>query len=131
LALILIATLVAAQAPTDRSVWQGVYTAAQSERGRAVYQASCGQCHGETLGGDIGPTLVGPFWSIWDGRTAADLLKTIRTTMPADAPESLKSQEYADLVAYLFSVNKFPAGETELPVDQAALETIRILKESP
>lgn len=130
-ALILIATLVAAQAPTDRSVWQGVYTAAQSERGRAVYQASCGQCHGETLGGDIGPTLVGPFWSIWDGRTAADLLKTIRTTMPADAPESLKSQEYADLVAYLFSVNKFPAGETELPVDQAALETIRILKESP
>ena len=125
------AVLVGAQEPSSRSVWQGVYTTAQSERGRSVYQASCGQCHGETLGGDIGPTLIGPFWSIWDGRTAADLLKTIRTTMPADAPESLKPQEYADLVAYLFSVNKFPAGDTELPVDQAALETIRILKESP
>jgi mono/diheme cytochrome c family protein len=130
-ALVLMTTVVASQEPSTRSVFQGVYTAAQSERGRSVYQASCGQCHGETLGGDIGPTLTGPFWSIWDGRNAAELLKTIRTTMPADAPESLKPQEYADLVAYLFSVNKFPAGETELPVDQAALESIKISKQSP
>jgi mono/diheme cytochrome c family protein len=121
----------AAQQPPTWSVWEGVYTASQSERGRTVYQASCGTCHGETLAGDIGPTLTGPFWSIYDGRTAADLFKTIRTTMPADAPESLKPQEYADLVAYLFSVNKFPAGEKELPADQAALENIKISKQLP
>ena len=120
---------VAAQEQAPRTVWQGVYSAAQSERGAAVYNQSCGTCHGEKLGGDIGPTLTGPFWSIWDGRTAADLLKTIRTTMPADAPESLKAQEYADLVAYLFSVNKFPAGDKELPIDQAALESIKITKQ--
>ena len=123
------AILVGAQETGARTVWQGVYSAAQSQRGAAVYKQSCGTCHGENLAGDIGPTLTGPFWSIWDGRTAADLLKTIRTTMPADAPESLKPQEYADLVAYLFSVNKFPAGEKELPVDQAALETIKITKQ--
>ena len=122
------ATLVAGQEPATRSVWQGVYTDAQSDRGRSVYQQSCGQCHGETLGGDIGPTLTGPFWSIWEGRSAADLYKSIRTTMPADAPESLKPQEYADLIAYLFSVNKFPAGEKEMPADPAALEAIRIVK---
>ena len=122
------ASLLGAQTGT-RSVWQGVYTAAQSERGRSVYQQSCGQCHGETLGGDIGPTLTGPFWSIWEGRSAADLYKSIRTTMPADAPESLKAQEYADLIAFLFSVNKFPAGETELPADPVALEAIRISKQ--
>ena len=127
LTLILGTTLIAAQEP--RSVWQGVYSAAQSERGAAVYKQSCGTCHGENLAGDIGPTLTGPFWSIWEGRTAADLLKTIRTTMPADAPESLKPQEYADLVAYLFSVNKFPAGEKELPIDQSALEGIKISKQ--
>ena len=130
-ALVVTTTLIAAQEPSTRSVWQGVYTVAQSERGRSVYQQSCGQCHGESLGGDIGPTLVGPFWAIWEGRTAADLSKTIRTTMPADAPESLKPQEYADLVAYLFSVNKFPAGEKELPTEPAALETIKISKASP
>jgi alcohol dehydrogenase (cytochrome c) len=122
-------TVVAFQEPGARTVWQGVYTAAQSERGRSVYQQSCGQCHGETLGGDIGPTLIGPFWAIWEGRTAAELYKSIRTTMPADAPESLKPQEYADLIAFLFSVNKFPAGEKELPADSGALETIKISKQ--
>ena len=127
-ALVLTTTLIAAQELSTRTIWQGVYTAAQSERGRSVYQSSCGQCHGETLGGDIGPTLTGPFWSIWDGRTAADLLKTIRTTMPADAPESLKPQEYADLLAYLFSVNKFPAGDQELAAEPTALGGIRITK---
>jgi alcohol dehydrogenase (cytochrome c) len=120
---------IAAQEQGSRSVWQGVYSAAQSERGSAVYKQSCGTCHGENLAGDIGPTLTGPFWSIWEGRTAGDLLKTIRTTMPADAPESLKPQEYADVIAYLFSVNKFPAGEKELPADQAALENIKITKQ--
>jgi len=124
-----VAGLSAAPGQETGTVWQGVYSAAQSERGAAVYKQSCGTCHGENLAGDIGPTLTGPFWSIWEGRTAADLLKTIRTTMPADAPESLKPQEYADVVAYLFSVNKFPAGEKELPVDQAALESIKIIKQ--
>jgi mono/diheme cytochrome c family protein len=123
------AILVGTQESGARTVWQGVYSAAQSDRGAAVYKQSCGTCHGETLAGDIGPTLTGPFWSIWEGRTAADLLKTIRTTMPADAPESLKPQEYADVVAYLFSVNKFPAGEKELPADAAALEAIKITKQ--
>ena len=123
------AILVRAQEPGARTVWQGVYSAAQSDRGEAVYKQSCGTCHGETLAGDIGPTLIGPFWSIWEGRSAGDLLKTIRTTMPADAPESLKAQEYADVVAYLFSVNKFPAGEKELPVDEAGLGSIRITKQ--
>jgi alcohol dehydrogenase (cytochrome c) len=127
--LVFAATVAASQEPSTRTVWQGVYSAEQSERGVAVYKQSCGTCHGENLAGDIGPTLTGPFWSIWEGRTAADLLKTIRTTMPADAPDSLKPQEYADLVAYLFSVNKFPAGEKELPVDQAALEGIKITKQ--
>jgi mono/diheme cytochrome c family protein len=122
------ASLLGAQTGTQ-SVWQGVYTAAQSERGRSVYLQSCGSCHGETLGGDIGPTLTGPFWSIWDGRSAADLYKSIRTTMPADAPESLKAQEYADLIAYMFSVNKFPAGDKELPAEPAALESVRITKQ--
>jgi alcohol dehydrogenase (cytochrome c) len=124
------ASLAGAQ-DSARTVWQGVYSAEQSERGAAVYKQSCGTCHGENLTGDIGPTLTGPFWSIWEGRTAGDLLKTIRTTMPADAPDSLKPQEYADLVAYLFSVNKFPPGEKELPVDQAALDNIKIVKQAP
>jgi mono/diheme cytochrome c family protein len=114
--------------PTTRTVWDGVYTVAQSDRGRAAYRMSCASCHGESLQGDLAPALSGPFWSIWEGRPVAELMKVIRTTMPADGPESLKPEEYAAIVAYLFNVNKFPAGETELPTDAAALEAIKITK---
>ena len=115
-------------AAQERTVWDGVYTTAQSDRGRAAYRMSCASCHGESLAGDVAPALSGPFWSIWEGRTVAELFKVIRTTMPADGPESLKPQEYADIVTYLFNVNKFPAGEVELPTDAAALEAVKITK---
>ena len=111
-----------------KTVWDGVYTTAQSDRGRAAYRTSCAACHGESLAGDLAPALSGPFWSIWEGRPVAELMKVIRTTMPADGPESLKPQEYADILAYLFSVNKFPAGDVELPTDAAALEAVKITK---
>nr|QQZ51043.1 hypothetical protein JKL49_07660 [Phenylobacterium glaciei] len=29
-----------------RSVWDGVYTEAQAQRGQAAYAQSCGLCHG-------------------------------------------------------------------------------------
>lgn len=115
-------------AAQERTVWDGVYTAGQSDRGRAAYRMSCASCHGESLAGDVAPALSGPFWSIWEGRTVAELFKVIRTTMPADGPESLKPQEYADIVAYLFNVNKFPVGEAELPTDAGALEAVKITK---
>ena len=115
-------------AAQERTVWDGVYTTAQSDRGRAAYRMSCASCHGESLQGDLAPALSGPFWSIWEGRPVGELMKMIRTTMPADGPESLKPEEYAAIVAYLFSVNKYPAGEAELPTDAAALEAIKITK---
>jgi S-disulfanyl-L-cysteine oxidoreductase SoxD len=118
----------AARGQSAKTVWDGVYTTAQSDRGRAAYRMSCASCHGESLAGDLAPALSGPFWSIWEGRPVAELFKVIRTTMPADGPESLKPQEYADIVAYLFSVNKFPAGDVELPTDAAALEAIKVTK---
>ena len=127
---LLVVSLPTAAAPVQstRTVWDGVYTAGQSDRGRAAYRMSCASCHGESLAGDVAPALSGPFWSIWEGRTVAELFKVIRTTMPADGPESLKPQEYADIVAYLFNVNKFPAGEAELPTDATALEAVKITK---
>ena len=115
-------------AAQERTVWDGVYTTAQSDRGRAAYRMSCASCHGESLQGDLAPALSGPFWSIWEGRPVGELMKMIRTTMPADGPESLKPEEYAAIVAYLFNVNKYPAGEAELPTDAATLEAIKITK---
>ena len=49
--------------------------------------------------------------------------------MPAkssDDPGNLSTRQYADLVAYIFSTNNFPAGQKELDRDAAPLKEIRI-----
>jgi hypothetical protein len=46
--------------------------------------------------------------------------------MPADQAGSLKPEQSADLVAYMFKLNEYPAGATELASDMAALQQIKI-----
>jgi mono/diheme cytochrome c family protein len=115
-------------AAVTRSVWDGVYTKEQSGKGQTTYGEVCLKCHGETLGGgEGGPALAGEeFRRKWNGKTAGDLFGLIRKTMPSDDPGSLSSREYADLVAYILSVNEFPAGRKELDRDVAALNEILI-----
>lgn len=115
------------QAP-GKSVWDGVYADAQSKRGEELSKKSCVSCHGEGLAGsDLAPALKGEdFKGAWSGRTTAELFEKIQTTMPADLAGSLKPEQSADLVAYIFKVNEYPAGATELASDMAALQQIKI-----
>ena len=120
--------LLSAQPPaqTSRSVWDGVYTLAQARRG-ALKSGLCTSCHGDSFEGLQGPELAGPaFAEKWDGRTVGDLFDLMRLTMPDDAPGSLAREEYADLVAYILAVNKYPSGKTEIGIDAGALKQIRI-----
>lgn len=110
-----------------KSVWDGVYTEEQARRGDGVSKANCMSCHGDRLSGDMGPALAGAeFLGGWDGETAAQLFERIRTTMPQGNEGSLTAKQTADLMAYLFQLNKFPAGATELPADQSELGAIQI-----
>ena len=115
-------------AAVTRSVWDGVYTKEQANRGQTVYREECLKCHGENLGGgEGGPALAGEeFRQKWNGKTVGDLFGVIRKTMPSDDPGNLSSREYSDLVAYILSVNEFPAGQKELDREVAALNEIRI-----
>ena len=111
--------------PLTRSVWDGVYTAAQARSG-ALTSGLCTSCHGDSFEGDRGPALTGPdFIERWNGRTVGDLFELIRLTMPDDDPGALTRQQYADLVAYILNTNKFPAGKTEIARDTAVLKQIR------
>ena len=120
-------------ASPPRTVWDGVYTEAQQQRGDPIYARECSTCHGETLkGGEGSPPLVGAdFLARWSGRTVADLFDTIRLTMPAppEQPGKLRPQENADVVAHILRANGFPAGSRELPSDAGPLRAIRIVVE--
>jgi mono/diheme cytochrome c family protein len=115
-------------APAEtKSVWDGVYTEEQAKRGEPLYHKQCAACHGQMLtGGESAPPLTGgAFLSNWNGLTLGDLFDRIRKTMPQNAPGKLSRQENADILAYALSVNKFPAGKTELSRQTEFLKEIR------
>ena len=49
-----------AQESAATSVWDGVYTELQAERGEATYSKTCARCHRDDLKGEeLAPSLVG------------------------------------------------------------------------
>ena len=118
---------------TSRNVWDGVYTADQAAQGKTLYDDKCALCHGaELAGAEMAPPLSGPvFLGNWAGLSVGDLFTRIHTTMPANDPGSLSNAEAALAVAYILSFNKFPAGTTALPGEDAALGQIGITAEKP
>jgi len=116
-------------AAPERTVWDGVYTEEQAKRGETLYEKQCSACHGDKLAGrESAPPLTGgAFLSNWNGLPLGDLSERIRRTMP----QKLTRQQNADILAYLLSFNKFPAGKTELYRQAEMLREIRFVSEKP
>ena len=117
----------------QKTVWDGVYTEEQAERGAAVYMEKCAMCHGDSLGGvESAPALTGPgFYANWEGETLNALFERIRTTMPQDNPGSLSRIQNADIVAHVLRVGGYPAGGTALDGQAGALTAIKVLTYKP
>jgi mono/diheme cytochrome c family protein len=111
------------------SLTAGVYTAAQADRGKALYSMQCSACHADDLsgGGSFPPLAGADFVANWKGKTVGDLFDKIHSTMPASAPGSLTEQQTSDLIAYMLSMSKYPAGMTELAAQMAPLQQITIV----
>ena len=126
---LLVAALVGVAAQGSNSVWDGVYTEAQAERGRAAYAQSCASCHADDLRGrSTAPSLVEEsFAFLWEGMSLGDLFERTRTRMPSDRPGSLPGPAYADILAFIAQKNGYPAGAKELADDPGVLKNIRIM----
>jgi S-disulfanyl-L-cysteine oxidoreductase SoxD len=114
-----------AQTP-PRTVWSGVYSSEQADRGKKVYVKNCQECHGESLlGADQAPGLAGDeFVAKWNKVSVGDLFDRVQSTMPDTNPGSLTGPQYADAVAYVLRENGAPPGKDELPSDLEALMKI-------
>ena len=112
-----------------RTTNDAVFTAEQAKRGEVLYQFICARCHGAALTGiEAAPPLAGAtFTASWSGAPLGDLFERIRVSMPQDKPGSLSRQQSADVIAYILSFNKAPAGQTELPGDAEVLKAINIV----
>ena len=116
--------------PPPRTVWDGVYSQAQQERGHNAYGSYCSRCHGEDQNGARGVLRNPKFMDRWREDNLSSLFNLIKGTMPPGPRGRVSNAEYVDIVAYLLSVNQFPAGNGELEAND--MEHILVLgKEGP
>ena len=94
--------------------------AKQVELGEQWFRAACFECHA------TGGLHNADFRLKWSGRSAFELVESIRSTMPESAPGSLTQGTYIAVVAYLIKTNGMPVGTSALPADSAGLATIRL-----
>lgn len=97
-----------------------VYTEEQARRGQRAFRRVCSDCHYTS-------EFKGPvFTDAWARRTARDLYRELRRTMPDDNPGGLPRQTYVDVMAYILELNGYPAGVDELPPDDEILGSVRL-----
>ena len=110
-------------AQQPRTVNDGVYSEAQEKRGQTLYREKCAQCHGEALGGAVGPPLTGSaFNAEWGARSLSDLAGKIRNTMPPNDQGKTTAPQAIDLVAYILQAGKYPSGGADLSADETVLK---------
>jgi len=116
-----------------KTIWDGVYTAEQADRGAALYTEHCARCHGEALGGvESAPALTGDtFNGNWEGVALSDLFERMRSSMPQDKPGSLSRAQNADVLAHMLKTGGFPAGSTPIDPQAGALSQIRFATYKP
>src|SRR5579871_1101357 len=114
----------------DSRIWSGVFTAAQAQRGKADFEKSCSNCHVSDLSGSVrAPALRGDrFMQNWQNGSVAVLFSKMRDSMPANYPETVPEETKIDILAYLLQQNAFPAGSTELKLDEKELADIQIVQ---
>jgi len=116
---------VASGQAANKTVWDGVFTAAQAERGRGFYLANCSECHGASLEGGEKQALKGDrFWSDWQETTVDYMLGRISKNMPFSEDGSLAGTlggpTYVDIVTHILTSNGFPAGSSEMTAASSA-----------
>jgi len=113
----------------QRGVWDGVFTAAQADRGKQSV-ARCQGCHGADLAGtDRAPALKGNgFLANWEDGSLNRLFVKIRDTMPPSNVDSISPETKLDIVSYLLRENGFPTGATALALNADALDSLQIVK---
>jgi len=102
------------------SVLDSVFSVIQVERGTITYEESCGVCH------QPAQFTGSAFIDAWKGQTVFDFFSLVKTTMPYGSPSSLTNRNYTDILAYLLSLNGFPAGSADMPSNTRILKQIRI-----
>ena len=62
----------------------------------------------------------------WEGQSLSVLFTVMSTSMPESNPGFLSEKEYVDVLAYILSLSRYAAGETELDYKDGALNEVTV-----
>ena len=111
-----------------RTVWDGVYTTVQAERGKAAYLDKCAACHKNDLSGYQGALKGDQFMRHWGEDNLENFFTTMRSTMPRGAAASLSDEVYLNILTFILQANDFPSGPRELAA--GALRSVQVQPKS-
>ena len=98
----------------------GIFTAAQADRGAGLFDQHCARCH--SIQEFTGPA----FNTVWAGTPASALYLRIANTMPMDQPGSLGTEQTTALLAHILDSNGMPSGSQPLSGDLPWLTGIQM-----
>ena len=99
-----------------RTVNEGVYTKDQAKVGEGLYEAQCILCHDKKY--------FRPVLKRWEGQPINVLFTVMSTSMPESNPGFLSEKEYVDILAYILSLSRYAAGDSELDYKDGALNDL-------
>jgi len=110
-------------AQTAHPLHAGFYETEQASRGRDIYMTACVSCHASDLRGNSNsPGLIGmSFLFLWENRPLSELFEKMRKEMPTNAPGSLSTTSYLDLLAFILQRNGYP--ESELLTEERLIDS--------
>ncbi len=95
----------------------GIYTTAQAQRGRQVFEAICSNCHATEDWQDP------HFRARWEGESVYRFWFYIYEQMPeGEPPYSLTRQQVTDVLTFILQLNGLPTGETALGSDDDSID---------
>jgi cytochrome c len=99
-----------------RTVNDGVFTKEQAKVGEALYKDQCLLCHDKKY--------FRPVLKRWEGQPINVLYTIMMTSMPESNPGFLSEKEYVDILAYILSLSRYAAGDSELDYKDGALNDL-------
>ena len=101
-----------------RTINDAIYTDEQAEAGEKLYAEHCLACHDKKY--------FRPVLKAWEGQPLGLLYTVMSASMPESNPGALPRKDYVDILAYILSLNRYPAGESELDYKDGVLDGIVI-----
>jgi len=101
-----------------QTINDNIYSKDQAKIGKQLYQDNCIACHDKKY--------FRPVLKAWDGQPLSVLFAVMSASMPEGNPGSLPEKDYVDILAYILSLSRYPAGENRLNHTNNGLNEITI-----